>query len=76
MYKRQVYQGVPVFAAILRVHYNAAGALSAANGVFVPSINVNVAPSRSATSAASTAIAATALSHSIDGSTVLSLIHI
>ncbi|CUS03507.2 Thermolysin metallopeptidase [Candidatus Promineifilum breve] len=68
---RQVYQGVPVFAAILRVHYNAAGALSAANGVFVPSINVNVAPSRSATSAASTAIAATALSHSIDGSTVL-----
>ena len=68
---RQVYQGVPVFAAILRVHYNAAGALSAANGVFVPRINVNVAPSRSAESAASTAIAATALSHSIDGSTVL-----
>lgn len=68
---QQVYQGVPVFAAILRVHYNAAGALTAANGVFVPRINVNVAPSRSATSAASTAIAATALSRSIDGVTVL-----
>lgn len=67
---QQVYQGVPVFAAILRVHYNAAGQLTAANGVFVPRINVNVVPSVSAESAAATATAATAVFRSIDGVTV------
>ncbi len=32
----QVYQGVPVFGGVLRVHHNAAGAVNAANGAFFP----------------------------------------
>lgn len=67
---QQVYQGVPVFAAILRVHLNAANELSAANGVFVPRIDVNPVPSIAADAAAVRAVAATVAEHSIDGAVV------
>ena len=54
---KQVYQGLPVFAAELKTHYDAAGNLTAANGTFIPDINVNSAPSRSADQAKATALA-------------------
>lgn len=41
---RQVYRGVPVFAGVLRVHFDPQGRLSAANGVFIPDINLEVTP--------------------------------
>ncbi len=67
---QQVYQGVPVFAAVLRVHLNANGQVSAANGVFVPRIDVNPVPSLAAEAAAARAVATSAESHSIDGAVV------
>ena len=54
---QQVYQGVPVFAAILQAHTDANQALTAMNGVFVPDVNVNTSPSFSADQAAERAIA-------------------
>lgn len=64
---QQVYQGVPVFAAILRVHVNAENALTAANGVFVPHIAVNTVPALNSDAAAETALAAVVEKHSVDG---------
>ena len=37
----QVYEGVPVFAGVLKAHFDAAGSLRAVNGTFVPEINVS-----------------------------------
>ena len=37
----QVYEGVPVFAGVLKAHFDAAGALRTVNGTFVPEINVS-----------------------------------
>ena len=54
---QQVYQGVPVFAAILQAHTDANQALTAMNGVFVPDVNVNTSPSFAADQAAERAIA-------------------
>lgn len=54
---QQVYNGVPVFAGTLRVHLDAAGRLTAANGVFVPDVNVNTTPALRAEDAAARAIA-------------------
>lgn len=54
---QQVYKGVPVFAGILQAHMNANNALTAMNGVFVPNVDVNTAPSLSADQAAARAIA-------------------
>lgn len=67
---QQIYEGVPVFAAILRVHVNAENELTAANGVFVPNIKVNTTPSLSDDAAAETALAAVVEKHSIDGISV------
>ncbi len=53
----QVHQGVPVFAGVLRVHFDAAGQLTAINGVFVPSIKVNTSPTISVEQASAIAIA-------------------
>jgi Zn-dependent metalloprotease len=52
----QVYQGVPVFGAQLRSHFDAAGNLIAVNGTFVPGIRVNARPTRSAQDAGARAV--------------------
>jgi Zn-dependent metalloprotease len=54
---QQVYNGVPVFAAILQAHLDPSGALTAMNGVFVPDVDVNTSPAFSANQAAERAIA-------------------
>jgi Zn-dependent metalloprotease len=36
---RQMYRGVPVFGAILRVHFDPDGSLAVVNGTFVPGIS-------------------------------------
>ncbi|MHC4695303.1 MAG: M4 family metallopeptidase [Planctomycetota bacterium] len=41
---RQVHEGVPVFAAVLRVHNNARGEFIAANGTFIPDLKVSTTP--------------------------------
>ncbi|MBP6016607.1 MAG: M4 family metallopeptidase [Candidatus Promineofilum sp.] len=64
---QQVYEGVPVFAGILRVHLNENSQLTAANGVFVPRIKVNTTPSLTAETAAEIAVAATAELATVDG---------
>ncbi|MEO8425053.1 MAG: M4 family metallopeptidase [Actinomycetota bacterium] len=52
----QVYRGVPVFGATLRVHLDARNRLTAVNGVFVPGIDLGTAPTLSAAQAARRAI--------------------
>jgi len=51
----QVYQGVPVFAGVLRVHMDPAGMITAVNGLFIPELAVNTTPHLSAEQAALTA---------------------
>lgn len=53
---KQVYRGVPVFAGELRSHFNAAGELTAVNGIFVPDIALNPVPSRTRDEAARAAL--------------------
>ena len=53
---RQVYMNVPVFAGVLKTHFDAAGVLRAVNGNFIPDINLNSAPSRKAGEAAAVAV--------------------
>ncbi len=52
----QVHKGVPVFAGILRTHFDAGGNLVAVNGDFVPDLALDVEPSWSADAAAKVAI--------------------
>jgi Zn-dependent metalloprotease len=47
--------GVPVFAAILKTHFDAVGQLRVVNGITVPDVEVSAIPSRSAQEAARTA---------------------
>lgn len=54
---RQVYQGIPVFGGELKTHFDAAGNLTVANGTFVPGIDLNPKPSRTAEQASATALA-------------------
>jgi Zn-dependent metalloprotease len=54
----QVYRGVPVFAGMLRTHFSADGALTTVNGVVIPDLDLDVAPSRPATEASAAAIRA------------------
>lgn len=56
---RQMYKGVPVFAGIMLVHFNAKNQLTAINGVFVPEIAVDATPKL--TSAEANAIAVNAV---------------
>ena len=60
---QQVYQGVDVFAAVLHVHTNAAGEVTAVNGIFVPGISLNVVPSLSAEEAVARAQSVVAAAH-------------
>jgi len=45
---QQIHEGTPVFGALLRVHADPAGRITAANGTFVPDIAVSTNPSLSA----------------------------
>ncbi len=53
---QQVYRGVPVFAGVLRAHFDPSGELVAVNGTFVPDINVGTTPFVKADRAAQAAI--------------------
>ncbi len=53
----QSYRGVPVFAGLVRAHFEGDGRLVSVNGNLVPGIRVNPVPSRSAAEAAAMAIA-------------------
>ncbi|RQO59704.1 hypothetical protein DBR47_09925 [Paucibacter sp. KBW04] len=53
--QKQLYQGVPVFGAELKSHFDAAGKLTVVNGTFVPGIELNATPTRSAAEAAAAA---------------------
>jgi Zn-dependent metalloprotease len=48
----QVYQGVPVFAGVLRVHFDAQGLITAVNGTFIPDIALDPTPTLGAAEAA------------------------
>ena len=54
---KQVYQGLPVFGAQLKTHFDASDNLIVANGNFIPGIDVNTTPTRSAADARRVAIA-------------------
>ncbi len=54
--QKQVYQGLPVFGAELKSHFDAADNLTVVNGTFVPGIELNVKPSRSAEQASKIAL--------------------
>ena len=51
----QFYRGVPVFAAGLRTHFDASGALTAVNGTVVPGLDLDVTPTFAATDASAVA---------------------
>jgi Zn-dependent metalloprotease len=53
---QQVYNGVPVFGAILKAHFDRLGRLRVVNGTFIPSLNFSVRPSRTAEEAAAVAL--------------------
>jgi Zn-dependent metalloprotease len=53
----QVYAGVPVYAGVLKAHFDAAGALRTVNGTFVPEINLNPIPRLTAGAAGRVALA-------------------
>lgn len=44
----QLYRGLPVFAATLRTHFDAQGRLTAANGTFLPEIDLDPRPTHGA----------------------------
>lgn len=52
----QVYQGVPVFAGRLHVHFDGSGRLSTVNGYFIPAINVSATPTLTADRAGNIAV--------------------
>lgn len=54
---QQVYRGVPVWAAMLRAHFNAENELTAVNGVFVPKVRLNVIPMLNESAVAGIAVA-------------------
>lgn len=54
---QQVYRDLPVFAAIMRVHLDAAMRITAVNGTFIPGLAVDPAPRLSAADAEAIAVA-------------------
>lgn len=54
---QQIYNDVPVFAAILQAHLDASNQLTAVNGVFIPGIDINTSPTFSPIEASERAIA-------------------
>lgn len=53
----QNYKGVPVYAGVLKTHFDAAGELRVVNGNIIPDINLNPVPSHKARDAAAGAVA-------------------
>ena len=53
----QVYRDVPVFAGVIKAHFNDAGELTSVDGNIVPEIGVDPNPSRSPSEAATVALA-------------------
>jgi Zn-dependent metalloprotease len=53
---QQVYEGVEVFAGIVRVHLNASNRITAVNGAFIPDIALNPMPTLSAEAASTIAV--------------------
>ena len=53
----QYYFGVPVFAGVMKTHFDAAGQLRVINGNIVPDIDVNPNPTRTADDVSATALA-------------------
>lgn len=54
---QQLYQGVPVFGGELKTHYDASGAVLAVSGNYVPNIDLDAKPKRTAQQAADIAVA-------------------
>ena len=54
---RQTHEGVPVFAGILKAHFDAAGQLRVVNGTIVPDLALATRPTRTSEEAARAAIA-------------------
>ena len=53
----QVYRDVPVFAGVIKAHFNDAGELTSVDGNIIPEIGVDPNPSRSLSEAANVALA-------------------
>ena len=53
---KQVYQGVDIFAGILRVHLNDRRQVTAVNGTFLPRLDINTTPNLTAAAAADIAV--------------------
>ncbi len=62
---RQVYREVPVFAAVLRVHFDQRGELSSINGTFIPDISLDPEPTVAAGAAAKAGRIHTAKLHDV-----------
>ncbi|MCV2355243.1 M4 family metallopeptidase [Paucibacter sp. B2R-40] len=54
--QKQVYQGLPVFGAELKSHFDAADNLVVVNGTFIPGIDVSATPTRTAEQASAIAL--------------------
>lgn len=63
----QLYKGVPVFGALMQVHFNKTGDLTDVNGVFIPKIGLDAVPVLSADAAAGQTIAAVARQQDAEG---------
>lgn len=73
---RQTYKGVAVFAGLMLFHFNADGQLTAVNGVIVPDIALEAAPTLSAAAAADIASAHVAQLSAGQISTVLARLNV
>lgn len=54
---KQVYQGLPVFGGVLKTHFDTADNLTVVSGTFIPGIDVNPRPTRTAEQAIAVATA-------------------
>ncbi len=64
---QQVYQGVPIFAGLVRVHFNPNKQIIAVNGTFIPHISLDSNPSLSEEKAAAIAVDSVAAQLSVSG---------
>jgi Zn-dependent metalloprotease len=68
---RQLYRGIPVFGAEIRVHFDSEGELRSVNGVFVPGIDIDPHPLLTPEQARRVAIAAVSKQPEIGDSAIL-----
>ena len=64
----QKYFGVPVFAGVMKTHFDVAGNLRSANGAVIPEITVNPRPTLQSEKAAATALTKVSKEHGFDKS--------